>query len=101
MMGRGRRGEPPAPFGMRTKDEPGMLTAQFGPPDTDVSNETTRPTPIFVLRRLTYTKEHVTAVYRQDGASWSLVGFVDPETSKGILTQTAAQRLESRRGRGR
>jgi hypothetical protein len=85
---------------MEVNDDVSVLVGRFGAPDTDESSAGWQPRPPIVTRRLTYIKERVTAVYREEAGQWKLVGFTDPETVKGIPIPTAAERMKARLGRG-
>jgi hypothetical protein len=92
----GRRGDPAIP-GMTINDDISVLVGRYGHPDKDESSEGMKPPPPIVTRRITYDKQRVIAVYRQDGKTWKLIGFVDPDTSKGIPAKTAYERMNARR----
>jgi hypothetical protein len=92
----GRRGEPGIP-GMTANDDISVLTGRYGSPDADESSEGMTPPPPIVTRRITYNKQRVTAVYRRDGSSWKLVGFVDPDTHTGIPPRVAFDRMNPKR----
>lgn len=85
--------------GMVPNDDVSVLLGRFGAPDVDENSAGWQPPPPIVTRRLTYVRERVTAVYREEGSAWKLVGFTDPETKKGIPIQTAAERMQARAGR--
>ena len=88
----GRRGEPSIP-GMTMNDDMSVLVGRYGKPDADISSAGMNPPPPIVTRRITYQKQRVTAVYRQDGSSWKLVGFVDPDMNKGMTAKAAYDRM--------
>jgi hypothetical protein len=92
----GRRSEPAIP-GMTINDDISVLVDRYGKPDADLSTAGMTPPPPIVTRRITYQKQRVTAVYRQDGSSWKLVGFVDPDTNKGVPPKTAYDRMNPKK----